>query len=632
MLDSMRRGAQGVIAKILFLVLMLSFVLWGIPADFLAGSDTTIATVGKTQISLDRFRRAFDNQLKSMANERTGPISHEMAVAMGLDRNVAERLVGQTALLEQAKKMKLALSDDTLAEGVRNDPMFHGLDGKFSKLGYDGFLQELGLSEQGFFALRREDELRRQLTDGLTAATVVPKAMIDVTHAFNDETRTTAHFVIDAIKKVAVADPDDAKIKQTYEDNKTQFMTPEYRKIAVLMLTIEDLKKAVEISDADLKAAYEDSKATYDKPERRRIQQISFKDKAAAEAARALIASGKKNFVDAAKDAGAKESDINLGMLSQQQLIDPAVAKAAFALKRDEVSAAIDGKFSTLVLRVIEIDAGKMTTFDEVKDLVRDKLATKKAEDQAREKLNEIEEARNAGKTLKETAESLKLVFKDVESTTLDNKTPDGKSALDIADVTTVLNAAFASSPGTQNDALRLSSGDYAWFDTLAITAPRQKTLEEAKALVKDYYVDAEQKKQLNELATKLTERLKNGEYINKLAEEAGGKVEITENVKRVMSVPGMSQEAIRLAFTLPKEGAAHSESADRKSRVVFKVVSINAPPPPTKDEADRLAKKLGGELQTDQLISFVDGLKSKFGVTLNEPLLKRFSGAGASQ
>ena len=632
MLDSLRRGAQGVVAKVLFLILMFSFVLWGIPRNFLAGSDTTIATVGKTGISLDRFRRAFDNQLKAMANERTGPISHEMAIAMGLDRNVAERLVGQTALLEQAKKMKLALSDATLAEGVRNDPMFQGLDGKFSKLGYDGFLQELGLSEQGFFALRREDELRRQLTDGLTAATVVPKALIDVTHAYNEETRTTAHFVIDAIKKVVVADPDDAKIKQTYEDNKSQFMTPEYRKIAVLLLTIDDLKKAVEITDADLKAAYEDSKASYDKPERRRIQQISFKDKAAAEAARALIASGKKNFVDAAKDTGAKESDINLGMLSQKQLIDPAVAKAAFALNRDEVSQPIDGKFSTLVLRVIEIDAGKMTTFEDVKDLVRDKLATKKAEDQAREKLNEIEEARNAGKTLKETADSLKLIFKDVEATTSDNKTPDGKTALDITDTTTILNAAFASSPGTQNDALRLPSNDYAWFDTIAITAPRQKTLDEAKALVKDYYIEAEQKKQLNELATKLTERLKNGEYINKLAEEAGGKVEITENVKRVMSVPGMSQEAIRLAFTLPKEGAAHSESSDHKSRVVFKVITINVPPPPAKEEAEKLTKKLAGELQTDQLIAFVDGLKSKFGVTLNENLLKRFSGAGAPQ
>ena len=54
--------------------------------------------------------------------------------------------------------------------------------------------------------------------------------------------------------------------------------------------------------------------------------------------------------------------------------------------------------------------------------------------------------------------------------------------------------------------------------------------------------------------------------------------------------------------------------------------------PPPAKEEAEKLTKKLAGELQTDQLIAFVDGLKSKFGVTLNESLLKRFAGAGAPQ
>jgi peptidyl-prolyl cis-trans isomerase D len=632
MLDTMRRGAQSMVAKALFLLLVGSFVLWGIPRNFLGGASTTVATVGKTEISIDRFRRAFDNQIAAMSNEQTGRISRETAIALGLDRNVVERLVGQTALLEQTAKMGLAVSDQTLTEAVRSDPMFQGLDGKFNKLGYDGFLQQLGMSERGFFALRREDELRAQLTDTLTAATVVPKALIDVTHAYDEEVRVTEHFTIDAIKKVVVADPDDAKIQQTYDDNKTQFMTPEFRKLSVLVLSVEDLKKSIEVADADLKTSYEDTKATYDKPERRRIQQIPFKDKAAAEATRAAITGGKKNFVDAAKDLGLKETDINLGMLAEKQLIDPIVAKAAFALARDDISQPVEGKFSTLLLRVIEIDAGKTTTFEEVKDLVRDKLATKKALSLVQEKLDLVEEARNAGKTLKEAGESLKLVYKDVEAVSSDNKMPDGKTALDITDAATVLDAAFAAQPGTQNDVLKLPSNDYAWFDTLAVTPPRQKSLEEAKALVKDYYIDAEQRKQLNALAAKFADRLKAGEDIKKLAEEAGGTVELSENVKRVMSVPGMSQDAIKLAFTLPKGGTAHSESADKKSRVVFRVNDIIAAPAPTKEQAEKITKKLSDELQTDQLIAFVDGLKAKFGVTLNDTLLKRFAGTEPPQ
>jgi len=630
MLETMRRGAQSMVAKLLFLLLVASFVLWGIPQDFLGGPTNTIATVGKTQISLDRFRRAFDNQIQAMSNERTGRIDRETAIALGLDRNVAERLVGQTALLEQAQKMKLALSDETLAEGVRNDPMFQGLDGKFSKLDYDGFLQQLGMSETGFFALRREDELRRQITDALTAATVVSKPMIDVQFAFDEETRTLEHFNIDAIKKVVVADPDDAQIQKTYDDNKSQFMTPEYRKAGVLLLRIEDLKKDIVISDADLKAGYEDSKASYEKPERRRVQQIAFKDKAAAEAARKSIVEGKKSFVDAAKDAGAKETDINLGMLTQKQLIDPAVSAAAFSLPRDEVSQPIDGKFSTVLLRVIEIDAGKASTFEDAKELVRDKLATKRAEQLLKEKSDLVEEARNAGKTLKEAAADLKLFFKDIEAVSADNQTPDGKPALEVTDATAIIDAVFAAQPGAQTDMLPLPSADYAWFDLQTVTPPRQKTLDEAKALVKDYFVNAEQKKKLSEFAGKLAERLKAGEDIKKLAEEAGGKVELSENVKRIMSVPGLDANAVQYAFTLPKGGTAHAESSDNKSRVVFRVNEITAAPVPTEEQLKKLTAQLSGELEIDQLIAFVDGLKTKFGVTLNEELLKRFAGTAA--
>ncbi len=85
--------------------------------------------------------------------------------------------------------------------------------------------------------------------------------------------------------------------KKRYENNKAKFFTPEYRKVAVLLLTPDELKKDVTLTDDEVKAAYTETKETYDKPERRRLQQIAFKDKATAEAARKDILDGKKNFL-----------------------------------------------------------------------------------------------------------------------------------------------------------------------------------------------------------------------------------------------------------------------------------------------------------------------------------------------
>src|SRR5690606_27001384 len=156
-------------------------------------------------------------------------------------------------------------------------------------------------------------------------------------HAWREETRTLEHVQIDP-KKVTVAEPDEAKLKETYEAQKADFMTPEYRKVAVLVLSADALKSEVSLTDDELKTYYTDHKATYDKPERRRLQQIAFKDKATAEAARKEIVEGKKNFLDVAKEHGATESDVNLGMVSKDKLIDPKIAEAAFALERDKLS------------------------------------------------------------------------------------------------------------------------------------------------------------------------------------------------------------------------------------------------------------------------------------------------------
>jgi hypothetical protein len=133
--------------------------------------------------------------------------------------------------------------------------------------------------------------------------------MIDIENAYKNETRDIAFFKIDSAAKVTIPEPDDAKLQAYYNDNKASFMTPEYRKYNVLVAMASDLKKDVVVTDEELKASYESEKETYDTPEKRRVQQIAFKDKAAAEAARDALVKGSKNFMDVAKDNGAKESD-----------------------------------------------------------------------------------------------------------------------------------------------------------------------------------------------------------------------------------------------------------------------------------------------------------------------------------
>jgi peptidyl-prolyl cis-trans isomerase D len=633
MLDAMRRGAQGWVAKLLFAILIVSFgIFWNVSDVFRGAGRGSVAKVGEKDIPITDFQRAFQNQVRSLQLEGGGKLTTEQALMLKLDRQTLEQLVAQAAVSSHADDLGLSLSDETLAEGVRKDPAFAGPDGKFSKLGFDGLLRQMGLSEQGFFRIRRDDEVRGQISDALGAAVVVPKPAIEDLHAWREETRTIEHVTIDAAK-ITVAEPDDAKLKETYEARKSEFMTPEYRKVAALVLSTDVLKSEVKLTDEELKTYYDDNKArTYDKPERRRIQQMAFKDKAAADAARKEIVDGKKNFLDVAKAAGATEDDVNLGMRAKADLIDQKIADAAFSLERDKISEPIEGSFATVLVRVIEIDPGKESTFDEVKEKVRDKLAADRAQGLIQERYDIIEEGRNAGKTLKEIGEEQKLRFFDVEALDKDNKTPDGKAALDFPDAAIAVKEIFQTPAGTNSEAVELPGSAYVWFDVISVTERKQKPFEDVKADVKTAYVDAEKSKQLDELAKKLVDKLNGGEAFAKVAEESGGKAELTESIKRTTSPPGLTTAAVKQAFSLAKGGAGFAETSDRASRIVFQVKDIFPASAASKEAGDRLKEELKSALGNELFLQYFEALKQDYPVHVNEAELARATGAGTGE
>jgi peptidyl-prolyl cis-trans isomerase D len=631
MLEALRQGATGWIAKILLMLLILSFAVWGIADVFTGFSRGSVAKVGAADITPDEYSRVLQNELNGLSQEYGKRISMEDARREGVDRFVLNKLIGQAALREHARSLNLGLSQDDVVTRLKNDSDFAGPDGKFSRQGFEDLLSALNLTEAKFLQLRKDDELRQQLSSAVLAATVTPKAIIDIQHNFNSETRTLEFFKIDAAK-VTVPAPDDAKLKAYYEENKAQYMTPEYRKFSALVATIEDLKKEVTIPDDELKKTYEETKADYDKPEKRRIQQIAFKDKAAAEAAREALTKGGKNFMDVAKDAGAKETDVNLGMLAKSQMIDPKIADAAFKVERDAISEVIEGRFATVLLRVIEITKGEDSTFDSAKDKVRDKLATTKASVLIQERADLVEENRNADKTLKEIADILKLKFFDVPQADFDNKDAAGKTAIDIPSAQQILGTVFKTLPGSDAEAIQIGNDGYAWINVVSSEEPTQKPYDQIAADIKTAYMETEQRKLMKEYADKLVERVKAGEDFAKIAADAGGKPDKLEDIKRNMSPPGLTKEAVDVAFTLAPNGAASAETTDRATRNIIKIAKISAPSAPSKSEEEGIVKDLLRNLQNDTLIAYVSTLQDKLGVTINEKEVQRVTGADVAQ
>jgi peptidyl-prolyl cis-trans isomerase D len=627
MLEMFRRGAQGWVAKIFFGILVLSFAVWGVADVFRGYGEGALARVGKTEISTSEFQTAFQGQVEQL-RRRYGPrMTADMARLSQVDQQVLQQLVANAAIENHAKALKLGVSEKAIVDSIKKEPSLQGTDGKFNRLAFESVLRQAGVSERGFIAEQKRLELRNQLTQALLAGTSVPDATIDLLHKFREETRNAQHFTVDPAKVVKLAEPDDAKLKETYEASKKQFVTPESRKLAVLLLSSAEMKKRVTINDDDVKADYEADKERFNIPEKRKLQQIAFPDKAAAEKAIKAVAAG-KSFADIAKEAGAKDSDIELGLMTKKELIDQKVATAAFALAKDKISGLVEGQFATVLLKVVEIQPGKQRTLEEVKGEIRDALATKRSNDDVQKLQAQVEEARSSGKTLKEAADALKVPFVEIAGTDKKALGPDGKPVLEGPDGERVVASAFDNKIGVESEAVELSNGGVAWVDVLGVTPEKQRLFEEVKADVKAVWTVTETRKGLVDATAKLVDRIAKGETMEALAKEVGGKVETAAGLRRGAAAGGLPENVGAQAFIIANGSATAADAADGKSRVLLKVTEIKVAAAATKEQSDKIKAEVGRQVQNDLYASYIGALREAQGVTINQAALARALGA----
>jgi peptidyl-prolyl cis-trans isomerase D len=631
MLEALRRGVKGIFIKILLGLLIVAFAVWGVADVFQSRGQGPLAKIGKTEISTDAFQQALQVEISNLSRQFGRRLTVDQARALGIDQRVISRLVGTAAIDNHARELGLYLSDATIAEAIRNDPGFQGVGGTFNRDAFVEILRQNGLTEQRYFAERRSDEVRQQITGTLTSGNVPPDMMIDTLHRYRGETRTVALFTLDPEVSGKVVDPDEAKMKAYYEQNKRQFMAPEYRKVPLILLTDAEVRKRIDVSDADMKALYEQEKETFATPERRKIQQLSFPDRAAAEKALATLKAA-ASFDDGLKALGLKDSDIELGALTKRDMIDAKIADAAFKLEKDQLSEVVQGTFANVILRVTEIAPGKQSTFDEVKDRLRDRIAGERAGRALQDLHDRVDDARAGGGSLKEIAERLKVPFMEIEATDKQGLAPDGKPAIDNPDAAKIFASAFIGGGGLDREAVELESGGYAWVDVAGVTAERQKPFEEVQDAVKAAWIEAEKRTALNTAAQAIVDRINKGAALEDVAKELNLEVKLAQPVTRSEQTEGLTRPAVQRAFSLARGSAAAVETADGKSRTIIVVRAVVDPPPPTAEQRDALRKDLERQLQSDSIGAYVNALQTKLGFTINEAVYRRAMGLESGQ
>jgi peptidyl-prolyl cis-trans isomerase D len=625
-LDTLRKGAGGVIGGIFVLLLVASFAIW-FPAGWFHGyGSEDLITVGDTKIGPREYMRTQQDVLRAMSAQAGRSLSLQEARAMGLDSRVLERLIGGAAVDNHARELGLNVSDAFLLDQIMQDPNFKDATGNFNPVAFQQALHNMGLTEQGFLASQRETNLRRQILTTVGKVVNAPEVLVDALNRYNGETRTLRYVLVSQEAAGPVGDPTEDDLKRYYDNHHAKFTQPEYRKAGVLAVTPETVKEEVNITDQDLHAAYEASKDTLGKPEKRHVQQIAFPDKAAATAAHDKIQSG-TDFVQVAKDQGLTEADIDLGMVTRSQLADPAVANAAFSLELNKVSEPVTGKLGTVVLlRVTEIDPGKTPTFDEAKADLEKKLLKERASGAIFALHDKIEDELAAGTKLSEVADKLKLNYQVIDQVDRTGRKPDG-STVTLPAQNQVLNAIFATDVGVENDPIDAKDEGVIWYEVLGIVPEQLKPFDKVKdEVAKDWRDDGERTK-VAKYAQDLVNSLNGGKTLEDVAKDLNVEVLTSDPLKRDSMAVYILPAAVQQAFTLPEGGFGSAPSGIGEGRIVFKVDKVTPPAPVDEKDAARLRSQIKFLIGDDIIAEYFAALENRYGVTVNQKALAKLLG-----
>jgi peptidyl-prolyl cis-trans isomerase D len=630
MLESMRNAAKGVVGRAIMTVVMgliiVSFVIWGV-GDMLRGfTASTVASVGGAKISDQEFHYAYQRTLQQYQRRLRQPFTNEQARAIGLDQQVLQRLVSETAIDEKARKLGLDISDDALRSLITSNPAFQDKSGAFDPQRFSSVLRDNDLNERAYVSDLRKTALRQFVVAALTTGLAAPKAETKAEADYEGQTRSVDYFVLPASAAGEIPTPSEETLKSFYNDRKASYGAPEYRSMDVVDLEPMTLANPADVSDADAEAAYAKvpgKDTRFGSPEKRGLEQILFPNQAEAEAAEAKIKAG-ASFDDILKERNIKPADADLGATTKDDMIDKAEADAVFALLQGGVSGVLSSQFGPVIVRVKSVTPATIKPYAEVAEEIKRMVSASREGDKIQAIHDKIEDARVSGKSLAEAAKDAGLNVQAVAAVDAQGNDPAGKP-VNLPDKADLLRSAFASDVGLDEAPLATRDNGYVWFAVTKVEPSHDRSFEEAKGEAEAQWRSDEIDKALSAKADDLVKQIRAGASLAEAAKGAGAEAKSAVDVHRDEK-SSLPESVVAAIFREPADGSGSAASPG--GRTVFKITADRTPAVDAIDpRVKAMAQQLDDAARGSLLDQYIAALRRSLGVAVHENVLQSAEG-----
>ena len=400
MLQNIRDNSQGWISKTIIGMMVVLMALFGVDQIFQSASNAQdAAEVNGEAISLNELAKAADLQRRRL-QQQLGSNFDESLIDEKLLRDAALKgLIDRQLLLQGTVSADFSLSDAAIDQVMLQEPQFQ-VDGKFNSDRFDMVIRQMGYTRQQFRQMMREEMLIVQLRAGIAASSFVTDTEISNFARLEKQTRDFATLTLKATTQDI--DVTDADIKAFYDQNASEFLSPEQVQLEYVELNKAGFFEQVEVTDDELQSQYQ--KEISGLAEQRNAAHIlvEVNDQASDEQAKQKITeiaqqlNAGEDFAVLAKefsaDPGSASSGGDLGYAGPG-VYDPAFEQALYALKQGEVSAPVRSAYGWHLIKLLGVQGADVPAFDSLKEKMTKDLKTEKVEQRFVEASKELEDS-----------------------------------------------------------------------------------------------------------------------------------------------------------------------------------------------------------------------------------------------
>lgn len=569
MLEKIREGSQGIIAKSILGLVILTFALAGVGNYLSSTNEQPVAVVNGEEISRTAFDQAFQNERNRMQEqfgEMYAMLAADSAYMSSFRNDVLERLIDEALQKQFARKLGLRVSDDQLRNIIRDMPEFQ-VNGVFNNDRYLALLRQAGYEPEAFRDLMRDQLARQQLLLGLFSSEFATTAEMQQLAKLQQQTRDIQFTRLTAADFASAVTVTDQMLQDYYSTHIEQYETEEKVSVEYVELSAAALAAEIDVTEQQIAAYYKDHQSLYGTPEKRQVAHIlleSEKDNAELAAKAEALLKQLQQGADFGEIAKANSDDTltaeNGGLLGQLERgeLDPTFDDAAFALtEENRLSGVVKSIYGYHIIRLVALEPSSVKPLNEVSA----EIAQQIRQDEASKRFFELQPqlAEISFEVPDNLDEAAELLGDKVKSTPLFSRTEVAAPLSHPAVLNRIFSAAFISE-GLNSDVMEVEREHVVVVRIKEHEQARTRTLDEVKADVQAAVLAEQSTKLATEKAQSLLSELADDSFADVVAAHS---LTLQDAAQTPRFGGSLDTEVRSKAFSLPRPAEAGKPSVD---------------------------------------------------------------------